>query len=84
MGLGVWFNEDLAHVLRGAGEAVTMLIASRGLQDGTDAAFVAGYQAALRTVAVSLGLDDAQPIANGGRRYSPFIEAGEWREVDMR
>lgn len=56
MGLGVWFSEDIAHVLRGAGEGVSLVIAQRGLRDATDAAYVAGYWAALRTVATSLGL----------------------------
>jgi hypothetical protein len=66
MGLGVWFSEDLAHVLRGAGEGVSLLVAQRGLRDTADyspcarckdAAYIAGYWAALRTVATSLGLN---------------------------
>ncbi len=58
MGLGVWFSEDIAHVLRGAGEGVNLLIAQRGLRDAVDVAYVAGYWAALRTVATSLGIGD--------------------------
>ena len=57
MGLGVWFSEDIAHVLRGAGEGVSLLVAQRGLRGAADAAYVAGYWAALRTVAISLGLN---------------------------
>jgi len=57
MGLGVWFSEDIAHVLRGVGEGVSLLIAQRGLRDAADAAYVAGYWAALRAVATSLGLE---------------------------
>jgi hypothetical protein len=83
MGLGVWFSEDIAHVLRGAGEGVSLLVAQRGLRGAADysppassppvqertcrpadrcarckdAAYLAGYWAALRTVATSLGLN---------------------------
>ena len=57
MGLGVWFSEDIAHVLRGVGEGVSLLVAQRGLRGAADAAYVAGYWAALRTVATSLGLN---------------------------
>jgi hypothetical protein len=57
MGLGVWFSEDIAHVLRGAGEGVSLLVAQRGLKGAADVAYVAGYWAALRTVATSLGLN---------------------------
>ena len=42
MGLGVWFSEDIAHVLRGAGEGVSLLVAQRGLRGAADAAYVAG------------------------------------------
>jgi len=59
MGLGVWFSEDLTHVLRGVGEGVSLLVAQRGLRDAADAAYVAGYWAALRAVATSLGLNPA-------------------------
>jgi len=58
MGLGVWFSEDLIHVLRGAGEGVRLLVDQRGLQDAADVAYLAGYWAALRTVATSLGLGE--------------------------
>jgi len=57
MGLGVWFSEDIAHVLRGVGEGVSLLVVQRGLRSATDAAYVAGYWAALRAVAISLGLN---------------------------
>ncbi|MBU1749094.1 MAG: hypothetical protein KKA73_15520 [Chloroflexi bacterium] len=56
MGLGVWFREDIAHVLRGVGDGVESLVAQRGLVDSEDAAYVAGYRAALRAVATGLGL----------------------------
>lgn len=56
MGLGVYFSEDIARVLRGVGEGVSLLVAQRGLHDAADVAYVAGYQAALRTVATSFGL----------------------------
>jgi hypothetical protein len=66
MGLGVWFNEDIAHVLRGVGEGVSLLVAQRGLRDAADAAYVAGYWAALRAVATSLGLGTAVSAAPPG------------------
>ncbi len=56
MGLGVWFSEDLIHILQGLGEGVRLLADQRGLQDATDVAYLAGYGAALRAMAVSLGL----------------------------
>ncbi|MBU0492992.1 MAG: hypothetical protein KKA73_09450 [Chloroflexi bacterium] len=56
MGLGVWFSQDIAHVLKGVGESVQSLAAQRGLQDAADVAYVAGYCAALRAVATCLGL----------------------------
>lgn len=74
MGLGVWFSEDLAHVLRGAGEAVSLLAAQRGLHGPADAAYVAGYWAALRTVATSLGLGDC------GLRAAASGEGAAWSE----
>ena len=81
MGLGVWFSEDIAHVLRGAGEGVSLLVAQRGLQSAADAAYVAGYWAALRTVATSLGLNPqavAPPPATDWR----FADVtAEYREV---
>jgi len=43
MGLGVWFSEDLIHVLQGAGEGVRLLVDQRGLQDAADVAYLAGY-----------------------------------------
>jgi len=52
-------------VLRGVGEGVSLLMAQRGLRSAADysscarcqdAAYVAGYWAALRAVATSLGL----------------------------
>lgn len=63
MGLGVYFSEDIARILRGINEGVAQLVAQRGLHDAADVAYVAGYQAALRTVATSFGLTppDAGP-----------------------
>ena len=52
----VWFPEDIAHILRGAGESVSLFVTKHGLQRATEAAYVDGYLAALRTVAISLGL----------------------------
>lgn len=60
MGLGVYFAADLAHILRGVGEGVSLLVTQRGLQDAADTAYVAGYYAALRAVATSLGLDQSE------------------------
>jgi len=56
VGLGVFFAEDIAHILCGVGEGVSLLVAQRGLRDAADAAYVAGYWAALRAVATSFGL----------------------------
>ena len=56
MGLGVYLSEDIARILRGVNEGVSLLVAQRGLHDAADVAYVAGYQAALRTVATSFGL----------------------------
>jgi hypothetical protein len=73
MGLGVWFSEDIAHILRGVGEGVRLLVAQRGLHDAADAAYVAGYWAALRAVATSLGLDTVANASSPGR-MPEFVE----------
>jgi len=84
MGLGVWFSEDIAHVLRGAGEGVSLLVAQRGLHSAADAAYVAGYWAALRTVATSLGLNyrdiGCPPVFTDPALYLSDVTA-EYREV---
>ncbi|MBU0492752.1 MAG: hypothetical protein KKA73_15020 [Chloroflexi bacterium] len=56
MSLGVYFREDLAAKLAAIEDAATALARERGGCDAADAAYLAGYRAALRAVAVSVGL----------------------------
>ncbi|MBU0493514.1 MAG: hypothetical protein KKA73_18425 [Chloroflexi bacterium] len=73
MGLGVWFSQDIAHVLRGVGDGVESLVAQRGLLDGEDAAYVAGYRAALQAVALGLGLVPTEIVPSPAR---PMVWVG--------
>ncbi|MBU0493849.1 MAG: hypothetical protein KKA73_26700 [Chloroflexi bacterium] len=82
MGLGVWFREDIAHVLCGVGDGVESMVARQGLQDATEAAYVAGYRAALRAVATGLGLLACEIGPTGGLLMERARPA-RWEKPDL-
>ena len=67
MGLGVWFEEDVARVLAGTYEAMSASLRATATGDVESQQLVAGYQRgyvdALRAVAVAFGIAMPNPPA---------------------
>ncbi|MBU0490272.1 MAG: hypothetical protein KKA73_10930 [Chloroflexi bacterium] len=65
MGLGVFFAQDLQHAISGLDQAATDLTQAWGTNEAhaERAAYLAGYRAALRAVATSLGLGQIVALA---------------------
>ncbi|MBU0495547.1 MAG: hypothetical protein KKA73_17350 [Chloroflexi bacterium] len=56
MGLGVFFAQDLHHIITGLNDAATGLPRALGVHDAQGAAYLTGYRDALRTLSTCLGL----------------------------
>ncbi|MBU0492627.1 MAG: hypothetical protein KKA73_11455 [Chloroflexi bacterium] len=77
MGLGVYFREDLAAILAAVDDAGTALTRARGIKDPQDAAYIAGYRAAIKAMAVSLGLPTTGARVLDMTVWTDIVEVGQ-------